>query len=57
MTKEHAIKNFVNKYFRLLKSKDGFDGKEYDQIKRAYFGTDLRFLGASRGSDRGKALI
>jgi len=43
MTKEHAIRTFVNKYFRLLKSTKEFDGKQYDQIKRAYFGTDLRF--------------
>ena len=42
MTKEHAIRNFVTKYFRLLKAKEEFNGKQYDQIKRAYFGTDLR---------------
>ncbi|MCK4735055.1 MAG: hypothetical protein KAT65_21560 [Methanophagales archaeon] len=43
MNKEEAIRNFVRKNYKLLKKKETFDRKRYKDIKKVYFGKELRF--------------
>jgi hypothetical protein len=43
MNKEEAIRNFVRKNYTLLKDKETFDRKRYKDIKKVYFGKELRF--------------
>jgi hypothetical protein len=43
MTKDKALELFVRKYFKLLKSKNDFKKKEYNNLKRSFFGEDLKY--------------
>ena len=42
MNKEVALNNFVRRNYKLLKDKDNFDKKKFKDIKKAYFGKELR---------------
>jgi len=43
MNKEEAIRNFVRRNYKLLRDKETFDRKRYKDIKKVYFGKELRF--------------
>ncbi len=43
MNKEEAIRIFVRRNYKLLKDKETFDRRRYKDIKKVYFGKELRF--------------
>ncbi|MBA7524561.1 hypothetical protein ES705_16702 [subsurface metagenome] len=43
MNKEEAIRNFVRRNYKLLKEKETFDRKRYNDIKKVYFGKELQY--------------
>jgi hypothetical protein len=43
MTKEKVIEQFVRRYYKLLKSRSDFQKKDYDNLKKSYFGDELKY--------------